>query len=122
MLLTQPSLIAPPLVILLLSSIRIFPFDTPTPHSTYRPLPLILPNNVLHAPDIMRRLAHVVQSSAPRSPLTPLHNFHAIHIRAVDLEPHLNANTRELVAEQNGGVDALAADVEAHAGEGIAAA
>jgi hypothetical protein len=60
-------------------------------------------------------LAHVVQSCSSRSLLFPLHDFHTFNIGRVDLIPHLDAHAGEVVAQENGCVDALAADVEAYA-------
>lgn len=65
-------------------------------------------------------LSHIRQTCTSRSLLTSLHNFYSLDIWRVDLIPHLHANSRKLVAEENAGVDASAADVDADACEWIA--
>ena len=63
----------------------------------------------------MSGLAHVIKSGSSRSLLFPLDDFDTLDIGTVDLIPHLDAYTGEVVAQKDGGVDALAADVEAYA-------
>lgn len=64
----------------------------------------------------MSRPAHVVQPSPSRSLLFPLHDLDALDIGRVDLIPHLHSHASQVVTEQDRGVDALAADVEADSG------
>ena len=68
----------------------------------------------------MLRLPQIIQPCPPRPLNRTLHNLNTPHLGAVDLDPHLHADGQEAVAEQDGGVRAAAADVEADAGEGVA--
>lgn len=102
-------------------TIRISPFRTlPTRHA--HPLSLILPHNPLHRPQIMLRLAHIVQFRSPRPLLFPLHNFYPFYIRTIYFKPHLHGEAREVVSEQDCRVDGAVslANVEADAGEVVA--
>lgn len=75
---------------------------------------------VINITHIMLRLAHI-RKLGPPSPLRPTpHDLNARHVGRVDLVPHLDARLEEVVAQQDGGVDAGAADHEQHAGEGLA--
>lgn len=65
---------------------------------------------------------HVRQSRTSHPPLRALHNLNSLHQRTVDLVPHFDAHARQLAAQQNGGVDAAAPNVDADAGEGVAGA
>lgn len=56
-------------------------------------------------------LTHVRKSRSPRALLLPLDNLNSLHIRRIDLEPHLHTNASQLVAQQDTGVDAATADV-----------
>lgn len=104
-------LVGTTLIVLLLARVGIPALDLrATQHSS---LPLVLSNDIIHAAHIMSRLAHVIKSSPSRSLLLSLHNLNALYIGRVNLIPHLHAHASQVVAEQNGGVDALAADVEA---------
>lgn len=85
------------------------------------PLPDVLRDDILHAARVMLRLAHVVQPRSVR-PLAPaLHDLDALDVRAIHFVPHLDADARELVAQQDRRVDAPPPDVDAHAREGVAA-
>lgn len=112
------SLVAPSLLVLLLSSIGVSALDLATPQ--HGPLALVLAYNVLDTADIMLRLAHVIQSGASRSLLPPLNDLDTLDVGTVDLVPHLDANAGQLVSQQDGRVDACAADVQAHARERVA--
>lgn len=68
----------------------------------------------------MLGLPHVCQACSSRSLLPSLHYFDSLYIWRVDLIPHLHANSRKLVAEENACVDASAADVDADACKWIA--
>lgn len=99
--------------------LRLLPsLPPPTPH--HRPLPQIQAHHRLHTPHIMLLLPHIRQPGPARALLPPLHDLDALDIGAVDLHPHLDADARQLVAQQDAGVDAAAADVDAHAGERVA--
>lgn len=72
-------------------------------------------------------LPHIVQLRSPRPPARlrlSLHHLNPLHVRTVDLEPHLHTNACELVSEKHGPVDRgmSLADDEHDAGEGIAVA
>jgi hypothetical protein len=101
-----------------LPSIRI-PASSPTTAPQHLPLPHVRRNNILHAPHIMLRLPHVIQPRPPRPLNPPLHNLNAFHIRTIYLIPHLHANPRQLIPQQDGRVDALPPNVDAHPCEGI---
>lgn len=62
----------------------------------------------------MSGLAHVVESCSSCSLLLPLDNFDTFDIGTVDLVPHLDTNAGQVVAQKNGCVDALAADVQTY--------
>lgn len=68
----------------------------------------------------MLGLAHVVQPGAFRPLLPPLDNLDALDVGAVDLVPHFDADAGQVVAQQDGRVDAGAADIYTHAGERVA--
>lgn len=70
----------------------------------------------------MLLLPQIRESRPPRPLLLPLHHLYALHIRAVDLIPHLHADARQLVAQQDPRVDAAPPDVDAHAGIRVAVA
>jgi len=91
-------------------------------HGPTRPLPHVLPDNILHTANIVSRLAHVIKSRSPSPLRLPLHNLNTLHIRRVNLVAHLHAHARQIVAQQDGRVDFGVAllDVQAHAGEGVA--
>lgn len=65
-------------------------------------------------------LAHVRKSRSSRALLLSLDNLNALHIRRIDLKPHLHTNASQLVAQQDTGVDAATADVYAYASEWVA--
>lgn len=70
----------------------------------------------------MLHSAHIRQPRTARALSRPLNNFYALDERAVHFVPHFHAHAGELAAEQDCGVDASAADVDAYAGEGVACA
>lgn len=118
----SPSLIASPLIVLLLVRTRSPALSALARHGSTSPLPQILPDNAVHAAHIMPRLAHVIQPRPSRALGLPLHDLNALHVRAVDLVPHLAAHARQVVAQQHRRVDLRVAlsDVQADAGKGFA--
>ena len=68
----------------------------------------------------MLRLAEVVQARTPRPLLRALHDLDGSDGRREHLEPHLDADAGEVIAEQHGGGGPAAAHVQAHAGERLA--
>lgn len=97
---------------------------TPIPRHAGRsqrsPLPKILSDNPINTAKIVLRLPHIVQSRSSCSLLPPLHNLNPRHTRRVYLEPHLDAHTRQMIAQQNCGINSAFPDVDAHACEGFA--
>jgi hypothetical protein len=85
-------------------------------------LPKIQPNHILHTAAIMLNSAHIRQPRSSRPLGCALHNLDALYQRTVDFVPHLHAHAGKLAAQQNGGVDAAAPDVDTDAREGIAGA
>ncbi len=63
------------------------------------PRPLIIQDNILHTAHIMLRLPHIRQSRSSRPLLSSLYDLDALHIRTVDLIPHLNSNSRQLISQ-----------------------
>lgn len=84
-----------------------------------RPLPHIRRHHPLHTPQIMLLPPHKIQPRPPRPPPRLLHDIHADDVRRVQLDPHLDADTRELVAEEEGGVDAAPAELQENPAEGV---
>lgn len=82
--------------------------------------PLILVHDILYTSPIMFRFPHVRQSGPSRSFLLPLHHFYALHVRTVDLVPHFHADPRQLVSQQDSGIDTPTSDIDAHSCKGFA--
>lgn len=111
-------LVGSPAVVLLLAGIGIPALDLA--RSQHGPLPLVLPDNVLDTANVVSGLSHVVQSCPPGSLLLPLDNLDALDVRRVNLVPHLDADSGQLVAEQDGGINTRVANVDADTGKGVA--
>lgn len=73
-----------------------------------------MPDDVVDTANVVSGLAHVVKSCSSCSLLLPLDNFDTFDIGTVDLVPHLDANAGQVVAQEDGCVDALTADVETY--------
>ncbi len=65
-------------------------------------------------------LPQIREPRSARTLLLPLHHLYALNIGAVDLKPHLDADARELVPQQDPSIDAPSPDVDAHACKRIA--
>lgn len=78
-------------------------------------------DNILDATNIVLRLPHVVETSAALPLLCSLDNLHALHIRAKHLDPHLDGDAGQFVAQQERGINPPLADVQTDAREWIAA-
>ncbi len=65
-------------------------------------------------------IPHIVQPRPPRPLLPPLHDLYPLHIRTVNLKPHLHAHSRQLIPQQNPRVDPSPSDIQTHAGERVA--
>ena len=85
-------------------------------------LPEVHPDDVLHASPVVLDSPHVRQPGASCPLGRPLHNLYAFYQWAVDLVPHLHADTGKLAAQEDSSVGTATADVDAYASEGIAGA
>ena len=91
-------------------------FRLPTPVTTYQHT--ASPSTPTRKkPD---HLPQIIQSSSPCPLHPPLHNFNAFDIGTIYLKPHLDADARQLVAQQDAGINAAAADVHTDARERVA--
>lgn len=105
-----------PLGIILLS--RILALTASRPQRS--PLALILPHDILDRSHIVLRFPHIIQPRPPHPLLPPLHNLNPLHIRTINLIPHLDPHPSQLPPKQNPGIDPAPPDIQADAGEGIA--
>jgi len=90
--------------------------------SQCRLLPQIDPDDILHTAPVMLRLPHIRQPGSPGPLLCSLHHLDALDEGTIDLVPDLDTHAGKLTTQQDRRIDAPAADVEAHAGKGLASA
>src|SRR4030081_244233 len=103
----EPASLPPALALLLANHIAILLGPEPCPR------PLILEHDILNTATIMLRFPHICQPGPSCSLLFPLHNLYALNVRTVDLIPHLHTHPRQLVAQQDAGIDTAPSDVDA---------
>lgn len=77
-------------------------------------------NDAFDGPRIMPRLSQVIQPSAPDPALRTSHDLDTDDIRAEDFEPHLDADSSQMVAEQHARVEPRVSDVQARPAEWVA--
>ncbi|PQE08254.1 hypothetical protein CJF31_00009487 [Rutstroemia sp. NJR-2017a BVV2] len=92
----------------------VIPTPLPTTH------PLVLQHDILHTTHIMFWLPHVRQPGSPSSLRLPLHHLDTLHIRTVDLVPHLDSDSRQLIPQQDAGLDTSASNVDTYSRKRIA--
>lgn len=78
-------------------------------------------DEVIDVAHVVLGLAHVGEAGTAGAAGTTPDDLDADDVGAVDLVPHLDADLGEVVAQEDGRVDAGAADAQADAGEGLAA-
>lgn len=77
-------------------------------------------DNAFDGPRIMPRLSQIIQSGAPDPALRTSHDLDTDDVRAEDFEPHLDADSSQMVAEQHARVEPRVSDVQARPAERVA--
>lgn len=62
-----------------------------------------------------KNIPHIIQPGSPLPLRGLLHDFHTLYIRAVDLNPHLATDLRQLVPKQERSIDTPCSNIQTHA-------
>ena len=66
-----------------------------------------------------KNIPEIIQPRPSLPLLRPLHNLHTLHLRAKHLHRHLNANSRQLIPQQERGIHSAQTDTQTHPRERV---
>ena len=66
-----------------------------------------------------KNIPEIIQPRPSLSLLGPLHNLHTLHLRTKHLHRHLNANSRQLIPQQERGIHTTQTDAQTHPRERV---